>query len=284
MGGGEQHEARHLVDDVGRHRQPRVGEHVPGQGGRVRLVLAGGRGGVPDVDGVVEPRGQADRTRIRPGLRPRPLEQVHGLEHREQVGRVVVVPMRLRPAGQQVASRRRHRIRARRRALEQPRPAPGEDDVALLGAAPGGHAQPRGGEAAHQLPSGDGHRPAGHELGASVRGHVVVVPVEGPLREPRRPRERVELLEGGVGDEVGEHGAVGGPRGRVDQDGHAPTLGSTDRGAAGRPHPGPFRALRTGTSRRWRSPRPGTGWRRRPSRGGCPPGTPPRAAGWRATR
>ena len=49
-------------------------------------------------------------------------------------------------------------------------------------------------------------------------GHVVVVAVEGPRRQPDPTGEVVQLRVGGVAHEVGKHGAVRGPLRRVDED------------------------------------------------------------------
>src|SRR5690606_3870009 len=153
-----------------------------------------------------------------------PQEQVDALQDREQVAAVVVVPVRLGPPGQQV---RHHGIPFERGVPgQQSVEALREDLVELPGTVTGRDAQPGAHQAAHQLGAADLHGSPCDEVLVALDGHVVVVTVEGPPGDAGRLGERMQLLEGMVGDQVGEHGAVRRPPCRIDQHGHAPILGS----------------------------------------------------------
>ncbi|GAA3301984.1 hypothetical protein GCM10020295_46550 [Streptomyces cinereospinus] len=91
--------ARGEPDQAGDLAGPRGGqaglaERAFGQPGGAFLVL----GAVGEVDGVVEPGGEADQV----GVVGVPLQRVDVVEDRGQVGQRVVVALRLLPAGDQV--------------------------------------------------------------------------------------------------------------------------------------------------------------------------------------
>ena len=85
-------------------------------------------------------------------------------------------------------------------------------------------------KAAQEFASSHGHRALRHEVRDAVLGHVVVVVVEAAPRDPRRCREGVELFVGLVADQVRPDGAMGGPDGRIDEDGHVVIVDRLDSG------------------------------------------------------
>ncbi|MPM72015.1 hypothetical protein SDC9_118988 [bioreactor metagenome] len=99
-----------------------------------------------------------------------------------------------------------------------------------------GPAQPGPTQGPDHLGRADLARPGGHG-GRIVRGRqVVVVAVEGPRGHTDPVGEGVQLGQRGVGHQVGEHRAVGGPQRRVDEEHRIPA--------------GQGREIRTG----WRQP------------------------------
>src|SRR5690606_5140443 len=90
-------------------------------------------------------------------------------------------------------------------------------------------AQPGRPEPAQQLLLGHLAGTAGDQVRATPLRDVVVVVVEGPGGQPGGLGEGMQLVEAGVGDQVGEPGAVRRPARRVDQDGQAQRPGLANR-------------------------------------------------------
>ncbi|MDI2023335.1 hypothetical protein PJL18_03883 [Paenarthrobacter nicotinovorans] len=89
---------------------------------------------------------------------------------------------------------------------------------------PRGNAQAAGDEFADQDSGLHGDCAGEHEVVVAAFRDVIVVPVEGPLRNPGGSRERMELIQRSVRNEVRKHGSVRGPQGRIDVDGHGQSV------------------------------------------------------------
>lgn len=63
------------------------------------------------------------------------------------------------------------------------------------------------------------------QAGHGVGGNVVVVAIESALRNALRGRERVQLVEALVADEVRPQPAVRRPHRVIDEYGHTPSIG-----------------------------------------------------------
>ena len=81
-----------------------------------------------------------------------------------------------------------------------------------------------------QFPGADGLGAEDDQAVVAALGHVVVVPVEGALRETCPGGELVQLFERCIGDQMREHRAVGRPGRGVDEDGHSPSLCACGQG------------------------------------------------------
>ena len=67
--------------------------------------------------------------------------------------------------------------------------------------------------------------------------HVVVVPLKGPLGDPARAGECVQLVEGAVADQVAPQPPAPWPRRRIDQDRHPRSVRGAGTGSDGQPAP-----------------------------------------------
>ena len=131
-------------------------------------------------------------------------------------------------------------------------------EIAFLATDPRGTPDQRSGSGPPGARSGPGGRPAGRlrpaalrrrtsslaphrlraerdRLLAQLRGHVVVVALERPSRDPQLLRERVQLVVGLVADEVRPLAVAPRPHRGVDQDRHLGILPRRLRPACGRP-------------------------------------------------
>ncbi|MCY1239179.1 hypothetical protein D9M72_519580 [compost metagenome] len=162
-------------------------EPVLGQPRRFLLVLSGD----PAVDGVVEPGGENHGAwRV-----SRFSEQVQGLQDGQQVGAAVVLPVFLAPAVQQVQEQG---VVAGQHGV----PAVQERHLEGLATLAGGDAESAGNQLADQDPGLHGDGTGLHQGVVPGLGDVVMVAVERPLRNAGCLREAVQLVEGGVRDQV----------------------------------------------------------------------------------
>ena len=69
-----------------------------------------------------------------------------------------------------------------------------------------------------------------YQSGVAGEWHVVMITIEGPLRQARRCRKRMQFDIANVAHQMRKHGSVRRPEGRVDQDGHSFSM--PDRAAA----------------------------------------------------